>query len=260
MTGVIVIPARYGSTRFPGKPLALIAGKSLLERTWSIAKQVKHIDEVYVSTDDQRIKAHVEGFGGQVVMTRADCQNGTERAFDTVSKLEERPEIIINLQGDAVLTPPWVIQALVDRMIADPSIELATPATRLSRQQYEQIAKLKANGQLAGTMVAFDLQYNALYFSRSIIPHIRESASGEPPVYRHVGLYGYRYPMLESYLSLKPTPLESVEKLEQLRALEHGIAIKIVLVDYHGRTHWSVDSPEDVTIVEQILSKEGELV
>lgn len=260
MTAVIVIPARWASKRFPGKPLADISGTSLLQRTWRIARAVKGVDQVLVATDDLRIKEHVEQFGGQAVMTSADCENGTQRAYDAVRDLNPPPEIVINLQGDAVLTPPWVIQALLDEMKENPKIEIATPATQLSAKQYQQIAQLKAQGKLAGTMVVFDVHFNALYFSRSIIPCLRDGDMPEPPVYRHIGLYAYRLAALQKYLTLDPTPLEMVEKLEQLRALENGMSIKVVPVEYRGRTHWSVDSPDDVEQVERILLAEGELV
>ena len=262
MKVIIVIPARYGSTRFPGKPLAPVSGKSLLQRTWSIGKAVEHVDEVFIATDDDRIAEHGKSFGAQIIMTK-ECSNGTERAYEAITKASLSPDIIINLQGDAVLTPPWIIQSIVDAMIADPSIQLATPATRLTWPQYEKLVASKASGQAGGTTVTFDKNNNALYFSKAIIPFLRNrngDDSGEPPVFRHIGLYGYSRQCLEQYLKLKPTILEKSEGLEQLRALENGIPIKVVLVDYRGRSHWAIDSPEDVRVAESIIEKEGELV
>jgi len=151
MKTIIVIPARYGSTRLPGKPLALIAGKSLLQRTWSIAMTVQHIEGVYIATDDERVKAHAEGFGAQVIMTPVDISNGTERAFHAASSLAWTPDIILNLQGDAVLTPPWVIQTLVDSMLADVAIGFATTAVRLTVEQYQQMVDSKREGAVGGT-------------------------------------------------------------------------------------------------------------
>src|SRR3954471_9831396 len=119
MNTVIVIPARKGSTRFPNKPMAMIHGKQLLHRTWSIAQAVKNVDEVLIATDDEGIRAHAEAFGAKVLMTRPECENGTVRVFDAVRQLKSRPEIAVNLQGDAVLTPPWVIQAVVEEMKKD---------------------------------------------------------------------------------------------------------------------------------------------
>jgi 3-deoxy-manno-octulosonate cytidylyltransferase (CMP-KDO synthetase) len=260
MNTVIVIPARRGSTRFPNKPMALIHGKQLLWRTWKIAQAVKGIDGVFIATDDSEIFENAKKFGANVLMTSKDCQNGTERVHAAVEQLDPRPELVVNLQGDAVLTPPWVIQAVVDAMKEGPHIQIATPATPLSWNQYEEFLSSKAGGRTSGTLVVFDLNKKALYFSKGTIPHLRERTTSSPPVYRHIGLYGYKYSALESYMKLKPTPLEEVEKLEQLRALENGIPIQIVIVDYQGRTHWSIDNPEDIRYVEEILKREGELV
>lgn len=260
MKTAIVIPARYGSTRLPGKPLALISGKSLLFRTWSIAKAVKKVDDVYIATDDARIQDHAISFGAKVLMTPESCENGTERAFAAINQCESIPDIILNLQGDAVLTPPWIIQPLLDTMLADPSIELATPANKINIEQYNKMLAAKTAGAVGGTMVVFDKNNDAMYFSKSMIPFVRDKNLENLPLYKHIGLYAYRYNTLKKYLNLKPTLLERIEGLEQLRALENGIKIKIVIVDYKNRTHWAVDSPEDITIVEKIISEEGELI
>lgn len=257
---VIVIPARYGSTRFPGKPLAQIRGRSMLERIWRIAKEVKNISEVYVATDDQRIAHAAQAFGAQAIMTPESCRNGTERAYEAVRDLNPRPELIINFQGDAVLTPPWFIQSLVDSMIADPAVQLATPAVRETWEHYQQILESKKSNPFSGTFVTFDRNHNALYFSKSVIPAVRERGQGLPPVFHHIGIYGYRFSALERYLTLAPGLFEVTEGLEQLRALEHGIPIRVVQVDWKGRTAWAVDSPEDVQRVEAIIDREGELV
>lgn len=260
MKTVIVIPARYGSTRFPGKPLKPVKGKSLLERTINIAKAVQHVEDVFVATDDDRIATHAKELGAKAVMTSEKCENGTERVWEAIQNIGYKPDAIINLQGDAVLTPPWIIQSVVDALMSDPSVQLATPATQLTWEQYDKLADSKANGAAGGTTVTFDVNFNALYFSKSLIPYLRDKSQPLPPVFRHIGLYGYRYDCLQRYLQLKPTPLESSEKLEQLRALENGIPIKVVLVDYKGRSHWAIDSPEDVIVAESIIEKEGELV
>jgi 3-deoxy-manno-octulosonate cytidylyltransferase (CMP-KDO synthetase) len=260
----IIIPARKGSTRFPNKPLATVAGQLLLFRTWKIAQAVDGVDAVYIATDDNEIRSVAEGFGASVLMTPAECDNGTERVFAAVSQLPVRPDVIVNLQGDAVLTPPWVIQAVVDAMTMNPEIAMATPATALSWAQYDQFVAAKAGGRVSGTLVVFDKNQRALYFSKGFIPFIRDRMpaleSIAPPIYRHIGLYGYRYTTLERYVNWQPTPLEKIEKLEQLRALENGLPIQIVLVDYRGRTHWSIDNKEDVAIAEGIIRSEGELV
>lgn len=260
MTAIIVIPARYGSTRLPGKPLKMIAGKSLLHRTWSIAKAVTHVDEVYIATDDERIKQHAEAFGAQVILTPVDIENGTERVYYAASTLAVKPDIILNLQGDAVLTPPWVIQALLDKMLADSAIGFATTAMRLTESQYQQMVISKQNGAVGGTTVVWDKQDNALYFSKSLIPFVRKVTDDGLPVFRHIGLYVYRYPVLKQYVALPPTVLEQTEGLEQLRALENGISIKVVQVDYRGRTHWAVDSQADIDHAEWLIDQEGELL
>lgn len=256
---VIVIPARYGSRRFAGKPMALIRGRSLLERTWRIARAVDHVAGVHIATEDERIAAHARSFGADAILTSSDCRNGTERVHEAVGKLSSRPEAVINLQGDAVLTPPWVLQALVDAFRADPTLSLVTPAVRCTWKQIGEIEAIKRQSPTSGTLVTFDKRGYALYFSKAIIPYLRIRDIDPPPVYRHIGIYGYRTETLAMLCSLEETPLEHAEQLEQLRALENGIPIKVVPVDYRGRTHWSVDAPEDVVKVEELIAREGEL-
>jgi 3-deoxy-manno-octulosonate cytidylyltransferase (CMP-KDO synthetase) len=257
---VIVIPARQGSTRFPGKPAALIRGVSLLERTWRIAKAVPAVAEVYVATDDQGIRRQAEGFGAKALMTPAECRNGSERAFAAATQLKTKPDVVVNLQGDAVLTPPWVVAAAVAAMRKDAKLPVATPAVRLSWDQFDEFLAAKAGGRASGTMVVFDKKGDALYFSKAVIPFVRDRGQADPPIYRHIGLYAYRYEALKKYCSWPPAPIEEMEKLEQLRFLENGVAIRVVPVDYRGRRHWSVDNPEDIAIVEKIIAEEGELV
>lgn len=259
MSAAIIIPSRYGSTRLPGKPLHLIAGRSMVERVWSLACAVPNAARVIVATDDERIADHVRAFGGEAVLTPPECENGTERTLAAVGTLADPPEIVVNLQGDAVLTPPWIMEALIAEMEADPAVALATPAVRMTRQAYEKLREAKANGEVGGTTVVFDRQRNALYFSKAIIPYVRNPI--DPlPVFRHIGLYAYRFDALRRYVALGPSPLERIEGLEQLRALENGIPVRIVEVDYRGRTHWAVDSAEDLLRVEEIIGNEGELV
>lgn len=260
MNTVIIIPARKGSTRFPNKPMALVLGKKILFRTWRIAKAIKNADGVFVATDDLEIKEQAEKFGAQVVLTSPDCENGTLRVYEALETLSFRPKVVVNFQGDAILTPPWVIQTLIDEMHRDASIALATPATQLDWKNYDRFLQSKAQGRISGTLVVFDQKHNALYFTKGLIPHIQDRSLKIPPIFRHIGLYSYRYDTLKKYSTLSPTPLEKVEKLEQLRALENGIPIRIVVVDYQGRTHWSIDNPEDITVAEEIIQREGELV
>ncbi len=258
----IVIPARYGSRRLPGKPMAEIRGRSLLGRVWSIAKAVSGVGAVYVATDDERVAAHATGMGAAVIMTDPACENGTERVWQAMSRLPgRRPDAVINLQGDAVLTPPWVVQGLVDAFRTDPATAMVTAAVRLTWATYADLLKLKQVSPTSGTTVTMDRFGRALYFSKGIIPHLRKpDETRPPPVHRHIGIYGYSLEVLEQMATLPPTPLEMAEQLEQLRALENGIPITVVLVDYRGRTHGSVDSPEDIPEVEAIIDREGELV
>jgi 3-deoxy-manno-octulosonate cytidylyltransferase (CMP-KDO synthetase) len=261
METIVVIPARLSSSRYPGKPLALIAGKSLISRVWHLARSVPGVSAVYVATDSEEIARHVVAFGGDAIMTSSACRNGSERVWEAVTRLQEAPEVVINLQGDAVLMPPWVIEALVKEMQADPAVQIATPATRLTKEQYESMVTIKSKGIVSGTTVTFSKSRDALYFSKGVIPFIREwPASGACPIYQHIGVYAYRRDALRQYVALPMGPLEGVEQLEQLRALEHGISIRVVDVSLRGRTMWSIDNPEDVARVEQIIRAEGELI
>jgi len=257
----IIIPARYGSTRLPGKPMAPILGRTLLSRVWAIANSVQHVSQVLVATDDDRVAEHAKSFGAGVVMTGPDCSNGTERAWDAVRDLDNPPGAVINLQGDAVLTPPWVVQGLVDAFHADPSVSMVTAAVQLTWETYDEFVRHKQNSPSSGTTVVMDQKGQALYFTKGIIPNMRKPNRDAPcPVHRHIGIYGYSLPALSRMVALPPSPLEMVEQLEQLRALENGIPIQVVTVDYKGRSHGSVDTPEDIGVVEDIIRREGELV
>ena len=259
MQVVIVIPARYASKRFPGKPLHVIAGRSMIERVHSIANSLTQVSEVLVATDDERILAEVKRFGGRAVSTSHDCTNGTERVFEAVSNLDSKPDIVINFQGDTPLTPPSVLEDLIAVMRSDSEVEIATPAVRLSVDELERFKESKQVTPSSGCTVVFDKNKDALYFSKAIIPFVRTTPADGPPVWRHLGIYGYRFSALEKYLSLEPSSLELVEGLEQLRALENGMKIRIVPTDLKGRRLWSVDSPEDAQRVEAILAEQGEL-
>ncbi len=259
MSVIAVIPARYGSTRFPGKPLHEIAGVPMVERVRRLAAAAPSVDRVIVATDDERIAQAVARFGGEAVMTPESCRNGTERAFEAVKSFAGDDDVIVNLQGDAPLTPPWVIEAAAGAMAADPSLPMATPAVELSPEAYAKMAEAKARGEVGGTTVVFGRDMNALYFSKAVIPFQREKSAGTP-VFKHIGLYAYRFSALKRLVALEPSPLEKAESLEQLRALENGIPIRIVLTDYRGRTPWSVDSPRDAEIAAGIVAAEGEIV
>lgn len=258
MTAAIVIPARYGSQRLPGKPMIPIAGISMLKRVWRIARSAKYCTRVVVSTEDERVAAHARSFGAEVALTSASCRNGTERTYETLSAAGIEEEFVINFQGDAVLTPPWILQAMIDEYRSGQPFDIVTPAVPLTPAMLDAFRAHKKAAPSSGTTVTFDLQHNALYFSKQIIPFLR--TEGTASIHRHIGIYGYRRESLQRYISLPPTPLEQAEGLEQLRALEHGLRIRIVLVDYRGRTHASVDTPEDLELVEKLISAEGEIV
>ena len=258
MPAAIVIPARYGSTRFEGKPLHSIAGRSMIQRVWQIARAVRDVTRVVVATDDARIVAHVQGFGGEAVMTPASCANGSERVQAAIDAAAIAEDIVLNLQGDAPLTPPWVLQDMLAAMHADIHADLVTPAVRLTAATEAAFRTHKQTHPASGTTVVFDRHQHALYFSKNILPFMRTPDSA--PIYRHIGLYGYRRAALARYVTLEATPLETAEGLEQLRALEHGMKIRIALVDYRGRTHGSVDAPADIAVIEDIIAREGELV
>jgi 3-deoxy-manno-octulosonate cytidylyltransferase (CMP-KDO synthetase) len=258
MSTAIVIPARYASSRFPGKPLHLVAGTPMLERVWRIAKSVPQATRVLIATDDERILRAARAMDAEAVMTSSDCINGTERVHDAVQRAAISEDIILNLQGDALLTPPWVLEAMIDEMILDPVPDIVTPAARLGGAVLDEFLEQKKATPASGTTVVFGRSRNALYFSKAVLPYMRKA--GHTEVYRHIGLYGYRKASLARYVQLAPSPLEQTEGLEQLRALEHGMAIRIAIVDYKGRTHWSIDAPADVTIAEQIIAREGELL
>ena len=258
MQAAIVIPARYGSTRFAGKPLHIVAGVSMLERVWRIAKAVKGCSRVVIATEDQRIIDHAHSFGAEAVMTPASCANGSERVHAAAIAANITEDIILNLQGDALLTPPWVLEAMIVEMEKAPDADIVTPAVKLEGQALDEFRLHKQTSPASGSTVVFDQNFNALYFSKAIIPYLRQA--GAASIHRHIGMYGYRRRGLDRYITLPPTPLETAEGLEQLRPLEHGMKIRIALVDYKGRTHGSVDSLADVAVAEDIIAREGELV
>lgn len=257
---IIIIPARYGSTRFEGKPLKAILGKSMLERVWNIAQSCRHQDAVYIATDDDRIRDHAQRFNANVIMTSPDCPTGTDRVAQAATGIANDDDIVISLQGDALLTPPWVVDAIIESMKADPQIPLATPAVKLMGRHLYEFLEHKKISPSSGTTVVMDPSGIALYFSKTPIPFHHNFADAKACLYRHIGLYGYRFKALQKLQSLPQSPLERCEKLEQLRALENGMAIKVVQVDYQGRSHGSIDTPKDVEFVERIIQQEGELV
>lgn len=257
---VIVIPARMASTRFPNKPLAMIAGKTMIERVWRIGQAVASADEVVIATDSEELKKIAENFGAKVVMTKSECRTGTDRVAEAVKALGYTDGVFFSLQGDAVLTPPFAIHDVLQAMLQDRSVQMATPAIHLTGEALTEFVASKRRGSSSGTAVVFDRNQNALYFSKALIPYCRSNNENDQLVYRHIGLYAYRFETLQRLSTLSEGALEKAESLEQLRALENGIPIRVVLIKNKGRTLGSVDQPDDVHVVERIIAAEGELV
>jgi 3-deoxy-manno-octulosonate cytidylyltransferase (CMP-KDO synthetase) len=260
----IIIPARYASTRYPGKPLAPLRGaagvpKSLIQRSWECASAVPGSSGVWVATDDVRIAEAVKGFGGQVVMTSPDCANGTERCADAIDRLGDVADVIVNLQGDAPLSPTFAVSDLVDRLRDDPEAIMATPAVRCSRSLYEHLAADAAQGRIGGTTVVFSRAHRALYFSKRMIPYLPDTAvvSDFVPLHLHLGMYAYRREGLALYAQAAPSDLEIFEGLEQLRFLDLGLLISIVEMDPLGWDSIELNNPSDVSAIERVLAQRG---
>jgi 3-deoxy-manno-octulosonate cytidylyltransferase (CMP-KDO synthetase) len=244
---LIVIPARYASTRFPGKPLVLISGISLIERVYRICKRVSGNPKVVVATDDRRIERHVSEFGGEVMMTRRNHPSGTDRVAEVARRFPH--EVVINVQGDEPLLQPQVIQKLATTLLKDKSLAMATLA--------HSIATPKDYMDPNVVKVVITKGGHALYFSRSPIPHIREVRSQKSEVkncLRHVGIYAFRRDFLFQYVRWPQTFLEKAEKLEQLRALENGVGVRVLKTNYHAI---GVDVPADIRKIERILKANG---
>lgn len=259
MKTVIFIPARYASSRYPGKPLAELrqkdgSTKSLIRMSWEAASCIDGVDAVYVATDDARIADHARSFGAEVVMTSEQCENGTARCADALARLDEQPDLVINFQGDAPLTPPWFVEELIAAMTTDPTVSMATPVLRCDRQTYENFVEDRKNDQVGGTTAVFDQDMNALYFSKEVLPWIAPGKLPEPiPVFHHVGVYAYRPEALKRYTETPVSTLEQLEGLEQLRFLSAGIAVRCVEVDARGRVFWELNNPGDVARIEAAL-------
>lgn len=258
----IVIPARFASSRYPGKPLAALVGASgqarpLIARSWEGACAVAGPDRVYVATDDDRIAEAVAAFGGQVVMTSPDCRNGTERCAEAVARIGA--EIVVNWQGDAPLTPAFMIEDLVAALAADRAAAMATAAVRCSPATYAHLAADGAAGRVGGTTAVVDRQGRALYFSKRLLPHVPAAAlaSAHEATLLHLGLYAYRAEALRRYAAIEPTPLEELEGLEQLRFLEAGLPVRVVAFDPPGWSPIELNNPEDVPVIEAILKERG---
>ena len=258
MSVLVAIPARFASTRYPGKPLVMLNGpdgaKSLIHRSWQAAVEVKGVDRVVVATDDDRICAHAESFGAEVVMTSSDCQNGTERCAE-VARLLPGHDIIVNLQGDAPLTPPWFIEDLVAALSRDKDADIATPVLRCDGRMLAGLLSDRREGRVGGTTAVFGAGMRGLYFSKEVIPFTGKiyGADEPSPVFHHVGVYAYKPESLLAYPTWPIGPLERLEGLEQLRFLENGRNLLCVEVDAKGRQFWELNNPSDVRVIEAML-------
>ncbi|MEM6279711.1 MAG: 3-deoxy-manno-octulosonate cytidylyltransferase [Verrucomicrobiota bacterium] len=236
-----VIPARWGSTRFPGKPLHLIAGKALVQHVWDRCLECSNLAHLTVATDDERIADAVRDFGGHVTMTRDDHPSGTDRAAEVAGTFPEMSHII-NIQGDEPLIDTTLIDRLASDLLAQPGLPMITAANPLTAED-------PALEDPNVVKVTIDAHGNALYFSRSLIPHPR-NAPPELRYFRHKGIYGFRRDFLFDFVNWEPSLLERTEGLEQLRALENGGRIRVVLTDDESP---GVDTPEQAAILDEQL-------
>ncbi|MDQ6801106.1 MAG: 3-deoxy-manno-octulosonate cytidylyltransferase [Acidobacteriota bacterium] len=230
MKAVIVIPARWASTRFPGKPLAMIAGVSLIQRVYERASRAKRVSEVFVATDDQRIADHVASFAGRVVQPKGEFQSGTDRIAAALNLLGGEFDRVVNVQGDEPLIDAEAIDRIVEALGSSDMATLACPIENEEEVRSRDVVK-----------VVTALDGTALYFSRAPLAGAQ----------RHIGLYGYQTRVLRSLAKLEPSPLERAESLEQLRALQNGFKIRVL---HTAKPHLGVDRPEDVLRVEKELT------
>jgi 3-deoxy-manno-octulosonate cytidylyltransferase (CMP-KDO synthetase) len=261
---VIFIPARYASVRYPGKPLAQLTGATgksltLIQRSWSVAARVAGVAAVHVTTDDDRIAEAARGFGAQVLMTSSTCRNGTERCAEALEQLDHDPAIVVNVQGDAPLTPADYVEALIAALQGTTGVAVATPILATSGAHLARLRADRAAGRVGGTTAVIDRDRNALYFSKEVVPYCAPDYADDAvtPVWHHVGVYGYTPAALRLYAETEPAPLEQLEGLEQLRFLEAGVPVACVPVETRGRSFWELNNPSDIPIIEAIMRKEG---
>ena len=242
MKVICVIPARYASTRLPGKPLKLIAGKPMIRRVYEQAKKAVIPAEVIVATDDKRVYDTVLSFGGNACMTREDHPNGTSRLAEVAEKYPDA-DVIVNVQGDEPMIPPEIIDRLAGAFAEEPDLKMATMVTRMEESEF---------GDPSAVKVVMDKNGYALFVSRSLIPYPRNRTEVFR-VYKHVGIYAYTRTFLMQYVAMASTPLEQVESLEQLRVLENGYKIKVLESDFRGI---GVDTQEDLDAVNRLFAEQ----
>ncbi|MFO0688396.1 MAG: 3-deoxy-manno-octulosonate cytidylyltransferase [Myxococcota bacterium] len=254
MTVLAILPARYGSTRFPGKPLTPIAGKPMIQHVWERTRRAKRVDAVAIATDDERIRDACLAFGAEVEMTSPDHPTGTDRLAEVAARRDH--DVIVNVQGDEPLIEGFVVDAAVDALLSPPSSSRTTsagaPAASMSTIVHR--AEIEAYDDPNRVKVAVDQHGFALYFSRAAIPFRRKDTGALP--LQHVGLYVYRKDFLLEFVTWPRTPAEMAEELEQLRALENGHRIRVAAIE--GWTSVPVDVPADVARVEAALRRANE--
>jgi 3-deoxy-manno-octulosonate cytidylyltransferase (CMP-KDO synthetase) len=263
MKVVILIPARFASSRYPGKPLVELKGatgtpKLLIQRSVEAARRVPGVSAVFVTTDDGRIAEACRQFGVEVIMTSDTCRNGTERCAEALASLDA-PDLVINFQGDALLTPPGFVTALIDHMAANADAMVATPAMRQRAAEVRALQAEEAAGRVGGTSVVTANDGRALYFSKKLVPYLPAGALDRDPtpVRLHIGVYAYRPQALATYVATPVSELEELEGLEQLRFLAAGIPVDVVEVEMPPFTLRELNNPEDVAPIEEALAAAG---
>jgi len=263
MNVIILIPARYASSRYPGKPLVALKGaggtaKPLIQRSIEAARRVSGVSGVFVVTDDDRIAEGCAPARVGVIMTSPECRNGTERCAEALAELHE-PDLVINFQGDALLTPASFVEALIKHMESNPDALVATPAMRLRSEEVAALLREEAAGRVGGTTVVTDNRGRALYFSKRLIPHLPQwAAEAEPtPMKLHVGVYAYRPQALKLYSETPLSELETLEGLEQLRFLDADVPVHVVEVETPTFALRELNNPEDVAPIEEALAAAG---
>ncbi len=258
-TPTLVIPARYQSSRYPGKPLVKLLGTEAIVWSYRAAVKCSGGAPVYVATDDNRIREVVEKVGGKVIMTSEGCRNGTERVAEAAHLLGLKDDdIAINFQGDSMLTPDWFVPALMQKLLADTGAHMSTPVIRCDNEFYKKLIDERKAGRVGGTTVVMDQTQRAMYFSKEVVPFIGGKVDlTATPVFHHVGLYCYRVGALKEYMKWDMGPLEKAEGLEQMRFLENGKKIACAEVDLKGFGFWELNNPEDAPIIEAEMKKRG---
>jgi 3-deoxy-manno-octulosonate cytidylyltransferase (CMP-KDO synthetase) len=257
----IIIPARFGSTRFPGKPLAMINGKAMINHVYDLAMEAATMvkdTQVIIATDDDRIEAHCKNQGQNYLRTSESCKTGSDRVLEAAVKLSEEPDVVINLQGDAPLMPLCALQTIICRFAQEPDLEVVTPVKQLSWNELSKLKRKKKLTPFSGTTVAIGKNGEAKWFSKLILPAIRKEddlmqESELSPVYQHLGLYGYRLDILKKFVNWPEGKYEALEGLEQLRFLENNVPVHCVELPQDAVIHSGIDSPEDIDSAEAAL-------